>query len=113
MKKRYLYRIIGWSAFLYLAVELATPQLPKEALPDYEKFKQEHGEMLTAVLGYFINKHASGSDTTTVVVLTFLVLVCLYVEIKINQVKGNGVKNNFFGLFQNINQTYNNGRDEE
>lgn len=113
MKKRYLYRLVGWSAFLYLAFELATPQLPDEAIPDYTKFKQEHGDLPTAFLGYIIKKHASGADMVTVFVLGFLVITCLYVEIKINKVNGGGVRNNFFGLFQNINQTYNNGKHEE
>lgn len=106
MRKKYLHKTVGVLAFSYLVFELATPQLPKELIPDYVKFQQDYGEFPAMFLGYFIDKQASGANTITVISLLAILIYCLYVELKIHSVNS-GNKNNFFGLFQNINQTFN------
>ncbi|MEO8239734.1 MAG: hypothetical protein ABI576_16645 [Flavobacterium sp.] len=106
VRKKYLHKIIGYPAFLYLVFELGTPKLSPEVLPDYNQIKNNYGQFPAMILNYFIDKNASGADILTVYILLFIVCFCLYAEIKINAIKS-GNNNYFFGLFQNINQTFN------
>lgn len=105
-RKKYLHKTVGLLAGSYLFLELITPNLPKEVIPDYIKFKTEYGDIPAIFLGYLVNKHANGPSVIAVIVLSVIVLYCLYVELRIHAVKS-GNKNIFFGLFQNINQTFN------
>lgn len=109
MRKKYLYKMIGYPAFLYLVYELGTPMLDKEVLPDYSKVKQNYGQFPAILLNYVIKKNASGADLSTVIILFLIVLICLLIELKINAVKG-GNNNIFSGWFQINNQTNNYGK---
>lgn len=106
MMKKYLHKAVGWVAFAYLVVELGTPKLSQDVLPNYHQIKRDYGQFSAMILNYVIDKNANGADSLTVIVLFFIVFYCLYVEMKINSIKS-GNRNYFFGLFQNINQTFN------
>jgi hypothetical protein len=109
MRKKYLYKTVGYSAFFYLVYELGTPMLDKEVLPNYSFIKQRYGQFPAMILNYFIKKNASGADLSTVLILFLIVVICLLIELKINAVKG-GNNNIFSGWFQINNQTNNYGK---
>lgn len=106
MRKKYLHKTVGYLAFVYLVFELGTPKLSQDVLPNYQQIKQDYGQFSAMILNYVIDKNANGADSLTVIILFIIIIYCLYVELKINSIKS-GNRNNFFGLFQNINQTFN------
>lgn len=106
MRKKYLHKTVGYLTFTYLVYELGTPKLSQDVLPNYKQIKQDYGQFSAMILNYVIDKNANGADSLTVTVLFLILFYCIYVEKKINSIKS-GNRNNFFGLFQNINQTFN------
>ena len=108
MKKKFLYKTIGLLAFTSLLTELATPSLPESLIPNYNEVMDSYGYLPALALWLFIGKYAGGYDIVAIGIKLFVVVTCLYLELKNNSLQGNqkSIKNYFFGLFQNINQKY-------
>lgn len=108
MKKKWLYYFVGLGAFSLLYIESRTPEIPKEALPDYIKIAKENGEFFKILTGYAVAVFGSGPNYFIISILTIIILYCIYAEIKINMpAKNNGktIKNIFSGWFQVNTQT--------
>lgn len=109
LRKRWLYLIVGTGAFTFLLFELSIPNIPEEAAPDYLKIEENYGSLVKSVAGYIVNRYASGTSLLNVSIALSLIFYCLYLEKQRFQQKGKTF--NFFGLFQNINQTFNEDGD--
>ncbi|MCO6148947.1 hypothetical protein [Flavobacterium sp. NRK1] len=115
MKKRWLHYVIGLSASSILYLELNKPKIPDEASPDYSKIANEQGETMKLLTGYVVDVFGGGPNYIAILVLTTLILFCIYAEIKINmpeKPKGKSIKNIFSGWFQVNNQTNYYDKDE-
>jgi len=109
LRKRLLYLIVGSGSFTFLIFELSVPNIPKEAVPDYLKIEETYGSVVKTVSGYIVDRYASGTNYINVAIVLAIIFYCLYLEKARFESKGKTF--NFFGLFQNINQTFN-GNDE-
>lgn len=115
MKKKWLYYFVGLGAFSLLYIEARTPEIPKEALPDYIKIAKENGEFFKILTGYSVAVFGSGPNYYIITILTIIILYCIYAEIRINMPSTSGGKtilNKFSGWFQINNQTNHYGKDE-
>ena len=104
LRRRWLYLIVGGGAFTFLIFELNVPEMPKEAAPDYLQIQEDYGMLTKMVLGYIVDRFASGTNYVNVAIVLALIIYCLYLEKQRFSQKGKTF--NFFGLFQNINQTF-------
>ncbi len=112
-RRRLLYRIIGWAAFISLITELGILALPYEVLPDYQIIEEQYGYFPSLLLGFLISKYAGGYTYLSVGIKTIVVLFSLYIDYKVQMAVKNkkSVWNIFIGS-QHINQTFN-FKDEE
>lgn len=116
MKKKWLYYFVGLGAFSLLYIESRTPEIAKEALPDYIKIAKENGEIFKILTGYAVAIFGSGPNYYIIFILTIIILYCIYAEIKINmptKTQGKPTKYSFSGWFQkNTVNNYHNKKDE-
>jgi hypothetical protein len=107
-RKRFLYKTIGFLAFMALLGEFAIVNLPEAVLPNYAEIEANHGYWISLLLGWIIEKYASGLNEIAVVIECTMVLVCLIIDYKINKIEPGhkSIWNFFFGFIQNINQNY-------
>tara|TARA_R110000764_G_scaffold221957_1_gene310531 strand:- start:2199 stop:2555 length:357 start_codon:yes stop_codon:yes gene_type:complete len=105
LRKRWLYLIIGSGAFTFLIFEMSVPKIPLDAKPDYIKVEESYGPIAKTVLGYIVDRFASGTNYINVFIVLFIIFYCLYLEKQ--RFNNTGKTFNYFGLFQNINQTFN------
>lgn len=109
LRKRWLYLIVGSGAFTFLIFEMSIPKIPKEAAPDYLKIEETYGGIAKTVFGYVLDRFASGTNYLNVAIVLSIIFYCLYLEKQRFQQKGKTF--NYFGIFQNINQTFNEDGD--
>ncbi|UAB80052.1 hypothetical protein INR76_07860 [Marixanthomonas sp. SCSIO 43207] len=110
IRRKWFYRIVGFGAFTFLIFELNLPKLPQEAIPDYLKIEESYGPIAKTVLGYIVDRFAGGTNYWNVAITFILVVYCLYLEKQRFESKGKTF--NFFGIFQNINQTINENEED-
>ncbi|MGJ8762294.1 MAG: hypothetical protein ACSHXA_17265 [Polaribacter sp.] len=110
LRKRWLYLIVGSGAFTFLLFEMSVPNIPLAAKPDYIKIEESYGSIAKTISGYIVDRFASGTNYINVGIVLLIIFYCLYLEKQRFESKGKSF--NYFGLFQNINQTFNeNGKD--
>lgn len=115
MKKRWLHYVIGISASTVLYFEINKPKISTGASPDYAKIGSEKGEFFKVITGYVVDVFGGGPNYFAIVVLTIIILFCIYAEIRINIPIVNGkrsIKNIFSGWFQVNTQTNYYDKDE-
>jgi hypothetical protein len=113
VRRRWLYMTIGAGAFVFLSSELITVDIRDYFQIDFNELNEKYGQELTAIIAYFVNKLAGGYDRFAVGVYLLLILVCLYIDFRVQTKDGkNSIWNIFLGVKQNINQTYNMKDDE-
>ena len=108
-RRRFFYKSVGLIAFMALLAELTIVKLPEKLLPNYAEIEINHGYLSSLILGWIIEKYASGLNEIAVIIEFVVVLVCLKIDYKINIKKEPSHKsiwNFFFGLFQKIDQKY-------
>lgn len=112
-RRRLLYRIIGWLAFISLITELSILALPDEVLPDYQIIKEQYGYFPALLLGFLISKYAGGYTYLSVSIKSIIVLFSLYIDYRVQTlVKSKRSIWNIFIGSQHVNQTFN-FKDEE
>ncbi|MCH4552199.1 hypothetical protein [Aestuariibaculum lutulentum] len=105
LRKRWLYLIVGSGALTYLIFELSIPNMPEEAIPNYMKIEESYGTITKAIVGYIVDRFASGTNYLNVAIVLIILLYCLYLEKQ--RFESTGKTFNYFGFVQNINQTFN------
>lgn len=112
-RRRLLYRIIGWLAFISLISELGILALPDEVLPDYLSIKDQYGYFPALLLGFLISKYAGGYTFLSVGIKSVIVVFSLYIDFRVQTLveSKKSIWNIFIGS-QYVSQTYN-FKDEE
>jgi hypothetical protein len=103
--RRWLYLTVGSGAFAFLIFELSIPNIPKDAAPDYLEIEAKYGSIAKAIAGYIVDRFASGTNYLNVAIVLVILIYCLYLEKR--RFDNAGKTFNFFGFYQNINQTFN------
>lgn len=108
LRRRWLYKSVGWGAFLAMIAELTSFDLENYYKLDFTKLEAKYGQEITAVIAYIVDKLANGPDYINVSIALILVVICLYIDFKVSTKDSNKktVWNLFFGLNQNINQNF-------
>jgi hypothetical protein len=115
-RRRWLYKVIGWTSFLALLTELISVDINKYFHLDFVKLEAKYGQEITALIAYVVDKFASGPDKLTAGVLFFVVIICLYIDYRISTADSS--KTSIWNLnigFNNSNTTtiYNNKDEKE
>ncbi|NPD47054.1 hypothetical protein [Lentimicrobium sp. S6] len=108
LRHRYLHKTIGFLAFGALGAELFIVKLPEELAPNYIELQEKYDYIPTVVIGYIIEKYASGYNPIAISIYLLIILICLWIDYKLHQVTQTkkSIWNIFIGLSQNINQNY-------
>lgn len=108
IRRKAVYRIAGIGAFGYMLLELAAVTLPISANPDYEEIKLKYGELPKIIIGYLVDKFASGTNYWNLSIAIAIFALCVLIEYKIlKPTKSVNATNIFSGWFQINNQTNN------
>lgn len=110
LRRKWLYYTIGIGAFSFLIFELSVPNMTQETPPNYLEFEEKYGVIPNYIFGYVVDRFASGSNYMNVSIALLLIIYCLHLEKY--RFEKTGKTFNFFGLFQSINQTFNENEKE-
>jgi len=103
-RKKWLYKTVGYGALVTLITELISMSLPEELLPNYGEIVIEHGYLAAMGIALFIGKYFNEIEFTPVIIKFSLVLVCLWIDYKVQVKDGN--KKTFWNFFMGVNQTF-------
>lgn len=109
VRRRWLYKIVGWGSFLVMFPELMSVDINKYFHLDFIELEAKYGQEITAGIAYLVDKFASEPDYLTVAISFFLIFICLFIDYRVSlkESSKNTIWNIFFSFNQNIVQNYN------